>query len=99
MSLLVRYSLNDAAHHDAQIGAMKALVADLKSEGIPGLSYTCFETDQPTEFVGVLQFPDDATFKVFQTSRAFAAYRERVGPTFANPPQTTPITAIASTLG
>lgn len=99
MSLLVRYTLKDAGDHDNQIDAMKALVADLGREGIAGLNYTCFETETPTEFVGILEFPDDATFKAFQASGAFAAYRERVGPTFANPPQTQGITWIASTKG
>ena len=49
------------------------------------------------EFVGVLEFPDKDTQQAFLNSAAFASYREVVGPTFANPPQTTPITAIAST--
>jgi len=99
MSLLVRYTLKDAAGHDNQIAAMRDLVEGLIAEGIAGLNYSCFETDVATEFLGVLEYPDDATFKAFQGSAAFAAYRERVGPTFANPPQTTPITAIASTRG
>ena len=99
MSLLVRYTLKNAADHQNQIKAMQGLVADLKAEGIPGLNYACFETDDPVQFVGVLEFPDDATFKAFQASNAFATYRETVGPTFANPPQTSPITTIASTRG
>ena len=37
--------------------------------------------------------------QTFLDSAAFAAYRERVGPTFANPPQTTDLAAIASTRG
>lgn len=99
MSLLVRYTLKDAKDHENQIAAMEALVANLKAEGIPGLHYSCFATDIATAFVGILEFPDDATFKAFQASSAFAAYRDRVGPTFANPPQTSPIAAIASTRG
>lgn len=99
MSLLVRYTLKDAADHDHQIKAMEALVADLKSEAIAGLTYTCFETDEATQFIGVLEFPDQDTFKAFQDSAAFAAYRNTVGPTFANPPQTTKINSIASTRG
>jgi quinol monooxygenase YgiN len=97
MSLLVRYTLKDAADHAKQIKAMQQLVAGLKQEAIPGLTYSCFETEVATEFVGVLEFPDEATFKAFQASKAFAAYRETVGPTFANPPQTQKLTAIAST--
>ena len=97
MSLLVRYTLKDAADHAKQVTAMQALVADLKAEGIAGLSYTCFETDVATEFMGILEFPDETIFKAFQASQAFAAYRERVSTTFANPPQTSPVSRIAST--
>ena len=97
MSLLVHYTLKSADDHSAQTDAMKTLVAGLKSEGIAGLTYSCFATDEPTRFVGVLEFPDDATRQAFLASPAFATYRETVGPTFANPPQTTEITDIAST--
>ncbi len=99
MSLLVRYTLRSAADHDAQTRAMQALVAGLREEGIPGLTYSCFSTDRPTEFVGILEFPDDTAKQAFLASAAFATYRDTVGPTFANPPQTTPISAIASTRG
>ncbi len=97
MSLLVRYTLNSADHHDAQVRAMQALVAGLKAEGIDGLAYSCFETGEPTEFVGILEFPDDGVRQAFLDSAAFAAYRQTVGPLFASPPQTTAITAVAST--
>lgn len=97
MSLLVRYTLKSADDHGAQARAMQALVAGLKAEGIAGLDYSCYSTEEPTEFIGILEFPDDTAKQAFLGSQAFAAYRETVGPTFANPPQTTPITAIAST--
>lgn len=97
MSLLVRYTLRSADDHDAQVAAMQALVDGLDKAGIPGLSYRCFSTDAATEFVGILEFPDEDTKQAFLASAAFATYRERVGPTFANPPQTTPISAIAAT--
>ena len=97
MSLLVRYTLKSAEDHTAQTQAMQALVAGLRSEGIAGLTYSCFATEVPTEFVGVLEFPDDAVKQAFLGSPSFARYRETVGPTFANPPATTPIRAIAST--
>ncbi len=97
MSLLVHYTLKSADDHAHQTDAMTALVAGLKSEGIAGLTYACFATDDPVKFIGVLEFPDDATKQAFLDSPAFAAYRGRVGPTFANPPKTTEITAIAST--
>ena len=97
MSLLVHYTLKEAAGHDAQVAAMEDLVAGLKESGIDGLDYSCFSTDDPTKFIGVLEFPSDETFQAFQASSAFEAYRKRVGPTFANPPQTTRIEPIAST--
>lgn len=97
MSLLVHYTLKSEHDHDAQVVAMKALVDGLKSEGIDGLHYSCFSTDDPLRFVGVLEFPSDAAKQEFLNSASFATYRETVGPTFANPPQTTEIAAIAST--
>lgn len=97
MSLLVRYTLNAPDHHAAQTAAMQALVAGLKTEDIAGLNYSCFATDDPTQFVGLLEFPDETTKQAFLDSAAFAAYRQAVGPLFANPPQTTALTALAST--
>jgi hypothetical protein len=97
MSFLVRYTLKSADDHAHQIKAMETLVADLKSEGIAGLNYACFSTGDPVEFIGVLEFDSDATKEKFLASGAFATYREKVGPTFANPPTTTDITGIAST--
>lgn len=99
MSLLVHYTLKSADGHDAQIAAMKALVSGLNTEGITGVHYSCFSTDDPTHFIGLLEFPDEARKQAFLKSASFATYRETVGPTFANPPQTTDITAIASTRG
>ena len=99
MSLLVHYTLKSANDHDAQVEAMKALVADLKTEGVTAATYSCFETDDPLRFVGILEFEDDAGKAAFTESAAFATYRDRVGPTFANPPETTDITGIASTFG
>ena len=97
MSLLVRYTLGSADGHKAQIDAMKALVAGLGAEGVAGVQYSCFSTDDPVEFIGLLEFDDDAGKQAFLDSAAFANYRETVSPTFANPPQTTEISAIAST--
>lgn len=97
MSLLVRYALKSADDHDHQVQAMQALVTGLRDEGVGGVIYSCFETDAATEFVGVLEFEDDEGKQAFLDSAAFATYRQAVGPTFANPPQTTEITAIAST--
>ncbi|MCX8226816.1 MAG: hypothetical protein OTI35_12120 [Sulfitobacter sp.] len=97
MSMLVHYTLKPDADHAAQTTAMTALVDGLKSEGLVGLHYSCFSTDDPLRFVGILEFADDAAKQTFLNSASFAAYRDAVGPTFANPPQTTQIKAIAST--
>ena len=97
MSFLVRYTLTSPDSHANQAQAMQALVAGLKSEGIAGLHYSCFSTDNPIEFIGVLEFVDDAAKQGFLNSATFAEYKTKVGPTFANPPQTSEISAIAST--
>ena len=97
MSLLVHYTLKSADDHEAQQTAMRALVEGLKAEGINGLDYSCFSTDDPLRFIGVLEFVDDVAKQAFLDSSSFAVYRETVGPTFANPPETTNIIGIAST--
>ena len=97
MSFLVSYTLKDEEDFDHQVEAMATLVSDLKVAGIDGLDYSCFSTGEKTEFIGVLEFRDDVAKAGFLESEAFAAYKERVGPTFANPPQTRDIFAIAST--
>ena len=99
MSLLVRYTLASPNSHDHQTDAMEALVSGLKSESIAGLNYSCFSTDNALEFIGILEFVDDTAKQGFLNSAAFAEYKGKVGPTFANPPQTSDITAIASTRG
>lgn len=98
MSLLVHYTLKSADDHAHQVQAMEALIADLTSEGVTA-DYSAFSTGDATRFVAVLEFQDDAGKQSFLQSRAFATYKETVGPTFANPPETTDITAIASTKG
>ncbi len=97
MSLLVHYTLKSADTHDAQREAMKVLVAGLKSEGVTGVDYSCFATQDPLKFMALLEFDDDAGKAAFIDSSAFAKYRETVGPTFASPPQTSDIEAIIST--
>ena len=47
--------------------------------------------------MGVLEYVDDTAKQGFLTSKAFATYKETVGPTFANPPETTEIQGVAST--
>ena len=83
MSLLVRYTLASAEDHTRQVDAMRALVAGLTFEGVAGLHYSCFKTDEPTQFIGVREFPDDATKQASLDSPSFADYRATVGPTFA----------------
>lgn len=97
MSLLVHYTLKSSDSQEAQSVAMSMLVEGLKSEGIAGLHYSCFSTEDPLRFVGMMEFPNNETKQAFLDSASFAVYKETVGPTFANPPQTTEITAIAST--
>lgn len=97
MSFLVRYTLNSADDHAMQVKAMETLVAGLKSENLSGLHYSCFSTGEPTEFIGVLEFVDEAAKQGFLSSASFASYRETVGPLFANPPQTSDIFGISST--
>ena len=96
MSLLVRYTLKSADDHAHQSAAMEALVAGLSADGVP-VHYSCFTTGNATRFIGLLEFDDDAGKQAFLSSAAFAAYKKAVGPTFANPPETTEIGAIAST--
>ena len=98
MSLLVRYTLKDASDHDHQVSAMTDLVNGLTAAGVP-VHYSCFETDDPTRFIGVLEFADDGGKQAFLSSDAFEAYKAVVGPTFANPPETTEISGFASTRG
>ena len=97
MSLLVHYTLKDPGDHAAQVEAMNALVAGLKSESPAGVHYSCFETGDPAKFVGVLEFEDDDGKQRFLQSEAFASYRAAVTDLLAGPPETTEITAIAST--
>ena len=98
MSLLVRYTLQSADDHAHQSAAMEALVAGLSADGVP-VHYSCFITDDPTRFIGLLEFDDDAGKQAFLNSAALADYKATVGPTFANPPETTEIGTIASTRG
>jgi quinol monooxygenase YgiN len=97
MGLLVEYSLAEG-QSEAQTTALKDLVSDLKAEGVEGFSYTGYATEDPTRFIGVLEFEDDAAKQRFLDSRAFATYRDGARPRFTAPPKTTPITRVASTL-
>lgn len=76
---------------------MQGLVSDLRAAGIGGLNYSCFTTDDPTAFVGVLEYADETARQGFLKSDAFATYRERVKPILAHSPETTDIGGVAST--
>jgi len=99
MSLLVHYTLKSADDHARQTAAMQSLVSGLTDEGVKGVHYSCFSTGDATRFVGLLEFGDDAGKQAFLNSAAFDTYKSTVGPTFANPPQTTEISEIATTRG
>ncbi|MEM7299598.1 MAG: antibiotic biosynthesis monooxygenase [Pseudomonadota bacterium] len=96
MSLLVEYSVNDGMAQ-AQIDALKVFVEGLKAIGDEGFDYTAFETDDPTKFIAVLEFDDDAAKQRFLDSSAFAEYRDGSEDRFPGPPSTTTIRLVAST--
>ena len=87
------------AHKGEEFFAFYLTSGTAGGNSLTAATYSCFETDDPLRFVGILEFEDDAGKAAFTESAAFATYRDRVGPTFANPPETTDITGIASTFG
>ena len=97
MSLLVRYTLKSAADHDAQADAMKTLIAELKTECAGAVTYSAFATSDAAAFVGILEFDDETGKHAFLESKAFEGYRARVTPILTGPPETTDISAIATT--
>lgn len=96
MSLLVEYSIEDGKASE-QIDALKAFVAALRQLGDAGFNYTAYKTDDPTKFVAVFDFDNDAAKQRFLNSQAFASYREGSRGRFTSPPSTTDITLVAST--
>ncbi len=96
MSLLVEYTLKEG-QASAQVEALNSFAAGLKSMNDAGFSYTAFETDDPTKFIAVLEFDDEAAKQRFLDSDAFAAYREGAKDRFTGPPATTTIRLVAST--
>ena len=96
MSLLVEYSVVEGMA-DAQRDALEAFVQGLKDIGDEGYSYTAFETDDPTRFVAVLEFRDEAGKKRFLDSVPFNDYRDGSKGRFQKPPSTTAIKLVAST--
>ena len=98
MSLLVEYSVNEGMA-EAQKDALKDFVAGLKEIADEGYSYTAFETDDPTRFIAVLEFNDEAGKKRFLDSVPFNDYRDGSAGRFQKPPSTTAIRLVASTRG
>ncbi len=96
MSLLVEYTVLDGKA-SAQVEALKAFVAGLKTLGDKTFNYTAFETDDPTRFIALLEFDDDAAKQRFLDSAPFADYRDGSRDRFPAPPQTTQIHLVAST--
>ena len=96
MSLLVEYTVKEGKA-SAQIDALRTFVADLRDIGDEGYNYTAFETDDPTKFIAVLEFDNDAGKQRFLESEPFTQYREGSQDRFPNPPSTTTIRLVAST--
>jgi len=96
MSLLVEYSIEEGMA-GAQVDALKQLVDGLKSIADDGYNYTAFETDDPTRFVALLEFNDEAGKKRFLDSAPFNDYREGSKGRFQQPPNASPIKLVATT--
>ncbi len=82
MSLLVHYTLKSEDHHEAQKLAMSNLVEGLKSENLTGLHYSCFATEDPLQFVGVLEYRNDAEKQAFFVIGGFCRVSGGGGPNF-----------------
>ena len=98
MSLLVEYSIVEGMA-DAQKEALEKFVAGLMAIADEGYSYTAFETDDPTRFIAVLEFKDEAAKQRFLDSGPFNDYRDGSKGRFQKPPATTSIRLVATTRG
>ena len=96
MGLLVEYSIHDGKA-DAQTEALLKFVNGLRQIADGGYHYTCFATDDPKRFVGLLEFDDDDARQRFLASAPFQEYRDSAPDRFSAPPQATPVRRIAST--
>lgn len=96
MSLLVEYSIEEGMA-EAQVEALKLLVDGLKSIADDGYNYTAFETDDPTRFVALLEFDNEAGKKRFLDSAPFNDYRDGSKDRFQKPPNASPIRLVATT--
>ena len=96
MSLLVEYSINEGMADD-QVDALQQLVDGLKAIADDGYNYTAFATDDPTRFVALLEFNDEAGKKRFLDSAPFNDYRDGSKGRFQKPPNASPIRLVATT--
>ena len=96
MSLLVEYTLKEGRAEE-QAEALRAFVAGLNALGDQGFHYSAFETDDPTRFIGLLEFDDDEAKQNFLKSAPFAEYRENAQDRFSAAPNATQIRLVAST--
>ena len=96
MSLLVEYSIQDGKAAE-QVEALQKFTGGLKALGESGFQYAAFETDDPTRFIAVFEFDDDAAKQQFLSSKAFEEYRDGSKGRFTGPPSTTEIRLVAST--
>ena len=96
MSLLVEYDVKEGKATE-QVDALQAFVSALQAIADGGYHYTAFETDDPTRFIALFEFDDDAAKQRFLVSTAFADYRDGAKGRFASPPNTTPLRLVAST--
>ena len=97
MGLLVEYTVKQGRAAE-QIEALSEFVADLKAIADGGYSYTAYETDDPTRFIAVFEFTDEAAKQRFLQSSPFVDYRDGATDRFEGPPSTTVIRRVASTL-
>jgi hypothetical protein len=98
MGLLVEYTLLENKS-TAQVKALKAFVSGLNSIGDDGYQYTAYETDDPTRFIAIFEFDDDAAKRRFLDSAPFNEYRDKSTARFTGPPSAIAIREVASTRG
>ena len=96
MSLLVEYTLKEGSASE-QAEALRTFVAGLKALGDQGFHYSAFETDDPTRFIGLLEFDTEEAKQNFIQSAPFAEYRENAQDRFSASPNATQIRLVAST--
>ncbi|MEM1198902.1 MAG: antibiotic biosynthesis monooxygenase [Pseudomonadota bacterium] len=96
MSLLVEYSLKEGRAEE-QAEALRTFVDGLKALGDQGFHYSAFETDDPTRFIGLLEFDTEDAKQAFIKSAPFAEYRDNAQDRFSASPNATQIRLVAST--